>query len=106
MHFDIYTMTFQLLLSVPGTVVEFEYKEDPFEPQEAQALVKEKAGKHIRAIAKWKPLREVHANVEERRNDSLFRGWEEVALLGWGSAGGVPWAFNPGLFYLLGSCLG
>ena len=24
-------------------------------------------------------------------------GGEEVALLGWGSAGGVPWAFNPGL---------
>lgn len=59
-------------MSVPGTVVESEYKEDPFEPQEAQALVKEKAGKHIRAIANGKPLREVHANVEERRNYLLF----------------------------------
>ena len=34
-----------------------------------------------------------------RREETIhfFRGEEEVALLGWGSASGVPWGFNPGL---------
>ena len=34
-----------------------------------------------------------------RREETIhfFGGGEEVALLGWSSASGVPWGFNPGL---------